>query len=181
MSVVKACPASLYPSFGPKLAPSARIAHISDIEYACKFEFDNLPFELNSRSLRPNLDYWFFRRSNIHASVGRKEQRSELRLVSQPLLRYEPADKRIVDGALFSFSLGTDPEVLLLLEARPEKDRPEKDRVWQYAFARFHFVDLTAFHKDQEVWHVDLIPGIQGVSIGSADFQDSTYAIYRVK
>ncbi len=109
--------------------------------------------------------------------IDRKEQRSELRLVSQPLLRYEPTDKRVLEGAVFSFSLGTDPEVLLLLEARSEKDHA----VWHYAFARFHFVDLMAYHKDQEVWHVTLIPDIQAVPIGSAEFQDSTYAIYRVK
>jgi hypothetical protein len=51
----------------------------------------------------------------------------------------------------------------------------------QYAFAQFHFVDLTAYHKDQEVWHVKLIPDIQAVPIGSAKFQENTSANYRVK
>jgi hypothetical protein len=103
-------------------------------------------------------------------------QRSELRLLPQPLLRYEPQHQPILDGALFAFSLGTDPEVLLLLEARGERDRAE----WQFAFARFHFMDLKGFHKQREVWRVDGDRGMPGLNIGSPKYQDSIYATYQV-
>ena len=49
-------------------------------------------------------------------------QEQELRLVPQPLIRYEPKDKRILDGGLFSFAAGTDPEAMLVLEARTENE-----------------------------------------------------------
>jgi len=104
-------------------------------------------------------------------------QKSDLRLIAQPLIRYEPKDKNILDGALFAFSIGTDPEVILLLEARTEKGQS----VWQYAFARYHYVHLWAAHKGQEVWHVDALPDITGLDIGSPRYQDSVYATYHTK
>lgn len=104
-------------------------------------------------------------------------QKSDLRLVAQPLIRYEPRDRNLIDGALFAFSLGTDPEVILLLEARSEKGRTE----WQYAFARYHYVNLWAAHKGQEVWHVDALPDIASLDIGSPRYQDSVYSTYHTK
>ncbi len=42
----------------------------------------------------------------------------ELRLLTQPIYRYENTSTDLIDGALFAFVQGTDPEVLLLIEAR---------------------------------------------------------------
>ncbi len=44
----------------------------------------------------------------------------ELRMMSTPLVRY--ADKATIDGALFVYSHGTDPELLVIVEAVPPKD-----------------------------------------------------------
>src|SRR5262245_516653 len=104
-------------------------------------------------------------------------QKSDLRLISQPLIRYEPKRKEILDGALFSFSLGTDPEVILLLEARSGKDHP----LWQFAFARFHYISLTAAYKGKDVWHVEPLPDITGLELGSPKYQDSVYVTYHTK
>jgi hypothetical protein len=109
--------------------------------------------------------------------IDRQNQKNDLRLVPQPLLRYEPTNESAVDGALFSFSLGTDPEVILLLEAR----RAKEQTVWNFALARFHFVDLTAFYKGNQVWHVDTIADMAGIPLGSEKYQESPYAIYRAK
>ena len=101
----------------------------------------------------------------------------QLRLLTQPLYRYEPEDKRVLDGAMFSFSLGTDPEVILLLEARPVKDAHQ----WQYALARFHYVELKAFHKDLEVFRAEALPNINNLDLGSPQYRDSVYATYHVE
>src|SRR5204863_4925247 len=53
----------------------------------------------------------------------------ELRLVSQPLYRYESSSPDVVDGALFTFVTGTDPELMLVIEARRVSGGP----VWQFA------------------------------------------------
>lgn len=110
--------------------------------------------------------------AKIEDYSGKKE---ELRLLPQPLLRYESDDKTI-DGALFSFSLGTDPEVILMLETNVGSNRPE----WQYALARYHFVDLWAAYQGSEIWHAPAMPkDITNLQIGATKYQDSTYATYR--
>lgn len=108
---------------------------------------------------------------------GRNGQKDELRLLPQPLLRYESNDKK-VDGALFSFSLGTDPEAILILEASLDASRP----AWQYAFARYHFIDLRAAYNGRQVWHVEAMPeDISTLDIGTPKYQDSVYTTYHTK
>lgn len=79
------------------------------------------------------------------------EDRSELRLHPQPIFRYETRQAGLADGALFAFVLTTDPEVLLLIEARPSGGM----LAWHYAFARMSMVNLRAEHKNKNVWRVD--------------------------
>jgi hypothetical protein len=45
------------------------------------------------------------------------EDRFEVRLLPKPIYRYKDADGGIVDGAVFALVHGTNPEVLLLIEA----------------------------------------------------------------
>ena len=51
-----------------------------------------------------------------------QDRRWELRVLSQPLYRYESTDPDVVDGAIFAFvtSAGTDPEALLVIEERDD-------------------------------------------------------------
>lgn len=83
-------------------------------------------------------------------SVNSEGQRWELRLLPAPLYRYPPAKSGVVDGALFALvsTAGTDPEVLLLLEARKVGDKT----LWEYACCRFSDRDLHVQRKDKEVW-----------------------------
>ena len=87
-----------------------------------------------------------------------KGRRWELRLLPQPLHRYESTDPDVVDGAVFAFvtSAGTDPEVLLVLEAR--KDAGETAASWRYALGRFTDMKARVRHKGKEVFSVPLIP-----------------------
>jgi hypothetical protein len=101
----------------------------------------------------------------------------QLRLLTQPLYRYEPQGRGIVDGAIFSFAVGTDPEVLLILEAREVNDAAR----WEYALARFHYVEMKAFHKDREVFRADVLPKIDGLDIGGTEYRDSVYITYHVE
>jgi hypothetical protein len=72
----------------------------------------------------------------------------ELRLLAQPIYRYQSEDLSIQDGAIFAFVRGTDPELLLLVEARKSAD----GLIWQYAFAPMNSFEFHAFHRDREVW-----------------------------
>ena len=102
-------------------------------------------------------------------------EQTELRLISQPLLRYEPKNQPTFDGTLFSFAVGNDPEVILLLEARNEKG----ESAWQYGLARYHYVDLKVSFKDKEVWHVPALPeDIALIELGDKRYQDSIYTTF---
>jgi hypothetical protein len=99
--------------------------------------------------------------------IDLREGKSELRLMSQPLIRYEPTAGPTQDGAIFAFAVGTDPEAMLLLEARKSGETTR----WEYAFARFHFVTLTAKHNGKQVWQVEPDRGMTRAAFGRDDPQ----------
>ncbi len=74
----------------------------------------------------------------------------ELRLLPTPLYRYPEAKSGVIDGALFALTsnAGTDPEVLLLIEAREEDGKTR----WEYACGRFGVISMNVQHKGKEVW-----------------------------
>jgi hypothetical protein len=80
-------------------------------------------------------------------TVDWRKQRWALRLLPQPLFRYEKPNDDAIDGALLALvtSAGTDPEVFLLLEAR-------KEGGWHYALLRFSDSSLYVTHKDKAIW-----------------------------
>jgi hypothetical protein len=83
-------------------------------------------------------------------SIDRDGQRWELRLLPKPLFRYPAAKTGVVDGALFALmsSAGTDPEVLLLIEAKEAEGKLR----WEYACGRFSDWELHVSRKDKEVF-----------------------------
>ncbi len=81
----------------------------------------------------------------------------ELRLLTRPIYRAESADPEIIDAALFAFVEGTDPEVILIIEARKGPAGAE----WRFAAARLNSVDLRLNHKGREAWHAPEIPWAQ--------------------
>lgn len=82
----------------------------------------------------------------------------ELRLLPQPLYRYQIVDEGqdgIIDGAAFCFVVGGgNPQALLLLEAVRAGDT----MYWQYGFSRRTFAKLRAFHQKREVWTAGYLP-----------------------
>jgi hypothetical protein len=76
----------------------------------------------------------------------------QLRLLPQPLVRYAGDEQHPVDGAVFAFARATDPDVLLLLEARAASG---KDLKWHYALARMHCGALSMNHRAKEIWSVE--------------------------
>lgn len=83
-------------------------------------------------------------------STGANGERTELRLLPQPLYRFESTDPDVIDGGLFAFvcSIGTDPEVFLQLEASKSDGEPQ----WSYSLGRFSHMDLSVSYKNKEVW-----------------------------
>jgi hypothetical protein len=76
-----------------------------------------------------------------------------LRLLPRPLYRYDltnakEPDPSLLDGALFAYVIGTDPEVVLILEAIGTADKAE----WQHAFVRATSGGLEVKLGDLVVW-----------------------------
>ncbi|MGI8980962.1 MAG: hypothetical protein ACR2FY_17175 [Pirellulaceae bacterium] len=65
---------------------------------------------------------------------GGDDVRRKLRLLNQPVYRYESSKNGVVDGAMFALAEVTDPEVWLIVEAINE----EGAQRWQYALARMN-------------------------------------------
>lgn len=84
-------------------------------------------------------------------SIDNNKERWELRLLTQPLYRYEKPQDDVIDGAIFAFvtSAGTDPEVVLVLEARKQGSEP----AWFYRAIRFSDSDLHVQRNGKEVWN----------------------------
>jgi len=75
---------------------------------------------------------------------------SELRLLTQPLYRYPGEAGGVLDGGLFAFAEGNDPEVVLLLEA--VQDSGGKGHVWRYALGRMTSYRVSVKFDKQEVF-----------------------------
>ena len=82
--------------------------------------------------------------------VDRDGKRWELRLLPTPLYRYPSAKTGVVDGALFALisSAGTDPEVLLVIEAKEHRGKMR----WEYVCGRFSDWELRVQRKGKEVF-----------------------------
>ncbi len=83
--------------------------------------------------------------------TDREDVTRGLRLLSQPIFRYPGGSERVLDGTVFVFVQGTDPEVFLLVEARRVADNWQ----WQYAFARMNSVQFVAKHRNRQVWSTE--------------------------
>jgi hypothetical protein len=90
-----------------------------------------------------------------------KSDREELRLLPKPLYRDALSestgpDRGWIDGGVFAFVQGTDPEAILLLELVRQNGRPH----WQYAFARATASGLEARLDKTIVWEVEFLEGM---------------------
>lgn len=83
------------------------------------------------------------------ALVLRDEKTEELRLLPQPLYRYPGDDSAIKDGAVFAFVTGTDPELILQIEAVSGEREALR---WRYAITRRTGYALRLSHNDRVIW-----------------------------
>ncbi len=99
------------------------------------------------------------RRIAAHEFWDPDNSRYELRLLVQPVHRYSDPEAQIQDGAIFVLAHGTNPEVLVLIEALGESiDRAR----WHYSFARCGSAEMHVAIDGKEVWTVGRTPGVVG-------------------
>lgn len=82
-------------------------------------------------------------------TTDQETTRHELRLMTNPLYRYDIEKEGVIDAAVFAFTLGTDPELFVLLEARENRDG---SRTWEYALAAMTCWAVEVKHQGKSVW-----------------------------
>lgn len=75
--------------------------------------------------------------------------RIELRPLITPLLRYDDATTGVLDGAIFAWANGTNPEILLIMEARQAAGAAA---AWQYRLAQMAGAEVTVERDGKAVW-----------------------------
>jgi hypothetical protein len=99
------------------------------------------------------------RRFDAHEFWDPNNSRFELRLLETPLHAYRDEKAGLLDGAIFGFVHGTNVEVLLLLEARAEGQKPAQ---WMYGLARVGSAEMHVNLDGKEVWQLARTPGVIG-------------------
>lgn len=79
--------------------------------------------------------------------------KSELRLLPRPIYTYTNANDDALDRALFAFVYGTDPEVLMQIEARQDASAKH----WVVRIARLAGAELWVHLREKEIWSVPAI------------------------
>jgi hypothetical protein len=82
------------------------------------------------------------------ATVDFQGTKSALRRLAAPVYRYGDRKRDPLDGAVFAFVQGTDPELLLVLEARVSRGMPQ----WHYALARQTMWILEVDLDGRRIW-----------------------------
>jgi len=77
------------------------------------------------------------------------KQHYALRLLPHPIDRYSDPASGVVDGALFIYANGTNPEILLMIEARRTGDGPPQ---WSFAAAPLSHAEVTLKLGERDVW-----------------------------
>ncbi len=72
-----------------------------------------------------------------------KNEAIECRLLTQPIDRYHSTKEKIVDGAIFAFANGTNPEIGLVFESDGER--------WQYGILRLTSAEASVTLDDRQV------------------------------
>ena len=78
----------------------------------------------------------------------RKPEGVTPRLLAKPLYRYDQGESKSLDGALYAFVLGTDPELMLLLECDTGQGNPR----WRFGVGRMNRDAVRLTLGKETVW-----------------------------
>lgn len=94
-----------------------------------------------------------------HELFEPKDTRYDLRLLERPLYTYRDETGAVLDGAVFTFAHGTNPEIMLFIEARVDlKDRSKS--VWQYTIGRSSNAEWYLEYDGKEIFHAPPMHGV---------------------
>ncbi len=122
---------------GPQWTPESSHFNLQDVP--------NSPEVGDTRVVRMRQMKAVARQFTAHELWGGRQQ---LRLLIQPVHRYEDESNNVVDGAVFVLAHATNPEVILQIEAIADNDKQR----WKYSLARLGSAELHVEFDNKEVW-----------------------------
>jgi hypothetical protein len=124
--------------------------HWKPSEFVCKFaDLPGSPVPADKPVLRLAQMRAIAADFSVVDYFGVQEMKVDLRLLTQPAYRYAEEGK-ILDGAMFIFAHGTNPECCVLVEAYQDG----KASRYRYAVAPMSIYKLEARYKGAPVWEV---------------------------
>jgi hypothetical protein len=116
-----------------------------------KFPKAPLPADDASTRLRQMKD--LVRQIKAHENFKPREdasiERYQLRVLPQPVHRYEDAKSGVIDGGLFIIAYGQNPEIALLVEAT--REGPSQP-AWHFGCARIAIAEVHVDFDNKELW-----------------------------
>ncbi|HEX5106763.1 MAG TPA: hypothetical protein VFV87_23245 [Pirellulaceae bacterium] len=89
----------------------------------------------------------------------RTEETAAMRLLTTPIYEYADPESKLLVGAVFGFEVnGTNPDLLVLVEARGDADKP----AWHFAPARMTTGGLKLKYGDKAVWECPFVEPTTG-------------------
>ncbi|MGI8982559.1 MAG: hypothetical protein ACR2FY_25280 [Pirellulaceae bacterium] len=80
---------------------------------------------------------------------SRGKDSQEMRFLTTPLIEFDDAKTKLLDGAVFGYSTnGTNPDLLIVFLARPAQGKP----AWHFAPARMTTGGITVSYGKKPVW-----------------------------
>jgi hypothetical protein len=91
------------------------------------------------------------RRFSVRAHNGLGE--SELRLMARPVFEYSAPEQGVLQGAMFAFAVGTNPDLLVAIQLQGSEAGEER---WTCAPVRLTSGRIVLRYDDQPVWEDEL-------------------------
>ena len=99
------------------------------------------------------------RRFSAYEMWDPENSRFEMRLLVQPVHRYQDEQRQIIDGAVFLLAVDNNPQILLIIEMLAAEANGSR---WQYLLGRVSSAELHVALDGREVWAQNRTPGIIG-------------------
>lgn len=103
------------------------------------------------------------------------KQPSQLRLLPQPLLQFQGMGDEGTAGAIFSFAVATDAEILLVIQTQR---LPNGSQVYAYAAAPGHYHELELRKGDQTVWNSPTQIILESTLAGQRPWSEKPFFIF---
>ncbi len=100
---------------------------------------------------------------------------NHLQLIPQPLIRYQSPDQGIIDAAIFSLAVVTDPEILIVIQADRDKDGTSS---FKFAPIRANYHALELNRNGVKVWEAPLVIELQQTRAAQRPWANDPFFVF---